>query len=319
MYVKRFVGGLVILVLLVAGAYTLWGRDKQEKPAEAANQSAVDIPPVKAPKVVIADATVVPVRHAALSFGGGGTLAELLVNEGDSVEAGALLMRQESARQEAALAQARAQLSRAEAALAELKSGPRPQEVASAEAALDAARAQLAKVEVVGPPLEITVADAQVRRLTAQLDLVKSGARPESIRAAEAEVQAARAALAQAQAALDETELRAPFSGVIAAVESRVGEYVGPGTPIVWLGDTSEWRLETEDLTELGVVRVREGSTAAITFDALPDVEIAGRVIGIKPLGENRLGDITYQAVVALDELDPRLRWNMTAAVTIEE
>lgn len=319
MHVKRLVGGLLILLLLVAGAYAVWGRGGDEKPAEAANQSADEIPPIKAPDVVIADAKVVPVRSATLSFATSGTLSGVMVNEGERVEAGQPLLRLDDARQRAAVTQAEAQLRRVEAYLAQLKSGARPQEIESAAAAVDAARAQLSKVKVVGPPLEVTVADAEVRRLEAQLDLIKSGERPENIAAAEADVAAAKASLELARVALNETELAAPFAGVVAALLPNVGEYVAPGTAAVRLADDSAWQLETDDLTELGVVRVREGSVATVTVDALPGVELTGRVVSIKPLGENRLGDITYKAVVALDQQDPRLRWNMTASVTIEE
>jgi len=38
----------------------------------------------------------------------------------------------------------------------------------------------------------------------------------------------------------------------------------------------------------------------------------------IKPLGENKQGDMTYVVIVAPDQIDPRLRWNMTASVAIE-
>jgi hypothetical protein len=52
--------------------------------------------------------------------------------------------------------------------------------------------------------------------------------------------------------------------------------------------------------------------------DALPEMTFSGVVERIKPLGENVQGDITYKATIRLDENDPRLRWNMTAAVLIE-
>ena len=65
-------------------------------------------------------------------------------------------------------------------------------------------------------------------------------------------------------------------------------------------------------------MRVREGAAATITFDALPGLELAGRVLQIRPLGENKQGDMTYTVVIQPDQLDDRLRWNMTAAVAIE-
>jgi HlyD family secretion protein len=87
--------------------------------------------------------------------------------------------------------------------------------------------------------------------------------------------------------------------------------------PLVRLADLSGWRVETTDLTELSVVRIKGGDRAIITFDALPGVEIPGTVTRINALGENRRGDITYTAVITPDEQDARLRWNMTASVMI--
>jgi hypothetical protein len=40
-------------------------------------------------------------------------------------------------------------------------------------------------------------------------------------------------------------------------------------------------------------------------------------VVRIKSIGQEKLGDITYTVVVRLDDQDPRLRWNMTAVVTV--
>ena len=49
-----------------------------------------------------------------------------------------------------------------------------------------------------------------------------------------------------------------------------------------------------------------------------PASTLTGKVIRIKPLGENKQGDMTYTVVIQPDQLDARLRWNMTAAVAIE-
>ena len=55
-----------------------------------------------------------------------------------------------------------------------------------------------------------------------------------------------------------------------------------------------------------------------ITVDALPGVEIPGKVTRIRAYGENRQGDIVYMVVVKPDRQDERLRWNMTASVSIK-
>ena len=312
---------VLLAVIVLGGGY--WVLSRGARPAQqelvTAGVTETEIPAVKAPNVVVADAKVVPVRSAALSMPTAGIVAEVFVREGDRVEAGAALLRLDDARQRAAVAQAAAQLQRAEANLAQLKQGPRPQEIEAAEAAVDAARAQVAKVSVAGPPLEVTIAQSELRRAQAQLEMLRLGERPENIAVGEAEVAAALAALQQAEASLREMELRAPFAGVVASLVPAVGEYVSPGTPVAWLADDSAWQIETEDLTELAVVRLRVGASVAISIDALPDLELTGRVASIKPMGENRLGDITYKVVIVPDSHDPRLRWNMTASVTISE
>lgn len=313
---KRAVTLLLLAAALGGVIYVLLGRGGGQATLPVDGEESL-VPPVRAQTTVVADAKVVPVRSAALGMPVGGIVAEVLVEEGQRVQAGEVLLRLSRARQEAAVAQARAEVQRAQARLAQLQQGALPQEIEAAAAAVDVARAQLAKVRVAGPPLDVEIAEAELRRATAQLELLRLGARPEEIRAAEAELAVARAGLLQAEAALQETELRAPFAGVVGAVAVNTGEYVAPGTAVLWLADDSGWRFETEDLTELGVVHVEIGSAATIKLDALPGVELGGRVVSIKPMGESRLGDITYKVVIEPEEHDERLRWNMTAVVTI--
>lgn len=310
--------GPVILVVLIfaAGTLLLWGRLGFNDSVGAEMGVPLD-EPVKASNVINADAKVVPVRSSALSVHAAGIVAEVLVQEGQYVDAGQVLLRLDGARQRAALAQAEAQVQRAESFLEQLKKGARPQEIEAAQAAVDAAHAQLSKARVSAPALDILLAETEVRRAEAQLDLILSGERPENIAAAEADVAAAHAALEMARVALDETELRAPYSGVIAALYPNVGEFVAPGNPVVWLADTSAWLIETGDLTEINVVRIEEGSPVSIKIDAIPDLDLTGKVVRINPLGENRFGDITYKVVIQPDRYDERFRWNMTASVAI--
>jgi len=129
----------------------------------------------------------------------------------------------------------------------------------------------------------------------------------------------ARAELAvkEAQQAIAETTLTVPFAGTIASLELRVREYVALGMPVVRLADNSAWQIETADLTELHEASIRVGTPATISFDALPGVSLAGTVTHVKDVGDNRQGDIVYTVTVAPDQWDARLRWNMTASVSI--
>ena len=384
---------------------------------------------------VIAEAAVVPARHAALSLSASGIVAEVLVEEGDVVEEGQVILRLRDTHQQAAVAQAEAGLESARAQLAALEAGPRAQEIATAQAALDAARARLGRLEdgaraedVSAAEASLTAAEASLQRLfdgpdeqmriaaeadlanaeaalrraqaaydqvagrkdismlpqslelqvasnsyeaaqarydalfadpdqdlvanaqaavkqaqanldrlmnpatendlaeaeamvnqaQAQLDLTLEGVRDEEIAAAQALVAEAEAALQQARASLADTELRAPFSGTVADSYVKIGEQVVAGVPVIDLADFSMWQVETDDLTELDVVRVQEGDEVLVAFDAIDGLEIPGTVVGIKSIGREKLGDITYEVTVQLDEQDARLRWNMTAVVTID-
>ena len=197
--------------------------------------------------------------------------------------------------------------------------GPaKAKDTAAAQSRVASAQAKLTQLKRGAGQAEIDSATAEVNRTQAQLALLEAGQRPEVIAAAEADVAAAIASLAQAQADLADTELRAPFGGVVSAMDVKVGEQVAAGAPLVQLADTSVWQVQTKDLTELQIVRVKEGDPVEVTVDALPGLRLTGHVNRIKPLGETRQGDVVYDALVDLDQQDPQLRWNMTTAVTIK-
>jgi len=196
--------------------------------------------------------------------------------------------------------------------------GPTGADIAAAKAQLAGAEASLTTLLGGASDAEVAVAKAEIRRAQAQLELIEADARPQTITVAEADVAAAEAALAGARAAVDETELRAPFAGAVAGLEAKVGEQVTPGTPVVQLADFSTWQIETDDLTELGVVEISQGDPVTITVDAIPDLELPGEVKRIQAIGEDKYGDITYTVVVQPARQDERLRWNMTTAVFIQ-
>jgi len=122
----------------------------------------------------------------------------------------------------------------------------------------------------------------------------------------------------RAQAVLADTELHAPFGGTLVTFDAKVGEEVTPGAVIAQLADLSALQVETTDLTELNIVKVQVGDPVTLTFDAIPDLELSGKVTRIRTLGENRQGDIVYTVIVTPNQQDARLRWNMTAKVSIE-
>jgi HlyD family secretion protein len=209
------------------------------------------------------------------------------------------------------------QVAGAQADLDKWRAGADADELAAARAQVASSQASLDKLRGEQRGGALAAAQAAVDQAQANLDRLRAGASKTELAAAGAEVQIAQAALKLAQVGLSETELRAPFAGVVAALDLKEGEYVAPGAPVVQLADMTNWQIETTDLTELNIAQVREDSQAAVTFDAIPDLKLLGRVSHIRPLGENKQGDITYTVTIKLDRQDPRLRWNMTASVAM--
>ncbi len=213
-----------------------------------------------------------------------------------------------------ALEQATIAYEGAKARLADLQNGATPATIAAARAGVNQAQVQLDTAKN-SAPMDLASAQAAVDQAQAQLDLVKAGARPEAIQIAEANVAAATASLQNALVALSDTELRAPFGGIIATINTAMGEQVSPGAPVVNMADTSSWEIETSDLTEFDVVGIKPGNTVKLTFDAIPDLELQGTVSRVRPIGEDNRGDTVYKVVVTPTQNDPRLLWNMTAVV----
>ena len=166
--------------------------------------------------------------------------------------------------------------------------------------------------------------DSQVQQSLANLqtakdNLAKLTPTKEDLAQAEANVKASKAARDIAADNLNRAKLPAPFAGTVLAIDLKVGEQVTIGTPVARVADTSVMQVETTDLTEINIVNVKEGDPVTITLDAIPGFEMTGKVTSIKGYGENRQGDIVYTVVVTLDKQDERLRWNMTAKVTISK
>lgn len=215
------------------------------------------------------------------------------------------------------LAAAQARVSAAQASLDLLLEGADSDELAAARAQVAQAQASLSKLLGQQRAGSLESAAAAVENAEAELAIVQAPASAATLDGAAARVEVAEVDLQAAELALEKATLLAPVAGTVAELNLKVGEVPNPAEPALVLADFSEWRLETDDLTELSVVRIREGDPVSIRFDAINDFELAGTVTQIKPIGENRQGDIVYTVVITPDEWDERLRWNMTASVYI--
>ena len=85
----------------------------------------------------------------------------------------------------------------------------------------------------------------------------------------EARLELAMKQVAASQQNLSYYDLVAPFDGIVTDVKGTLGEWVTPATWVIGFADTSEWVVETTDLSELDVVNIKTGQTVMMTADAL--------------------------------------------------
>jgi HlyD family secretion protein len=179
---------------------------------------------------------------------------------------------------------------------------------------------------LIGQANELDLKEAEANEALAEANLLKAqqdyqdlqaGPDPDTVRLAEARVSNAKEQLSATKAALEDLELRAPFNGTVSGIEVRASEWVQPGQPVMTLADLEGLRIETTDLNEIDVARIEVGDAVTITFDALPDVEVKGKVTRIASKAAEGSG-VNYPVVIEMDEVPEQLRWGMTAFVDIE-
>ncbi len=166
-------------------------------------------------------------------------------------------------------------------------------------------------------PPNAQVQQALAALATAKDQLAKLQPTADDVAVAQAGVNAAQAARDLIVEQIKNAKLSAPFAGTVTTLDIHAGEFASPGAVIVRLADLSNMQIETTDLTELNIVNVKEGTPVTMTFDAIPGLELPGKVSNIRSYGDNKQGDIVYTVYVTPDQQDARLRWNMTAKVTI--
>lgn len=174
--------------------------------------------------------------------------------------------------------------------------------------------------------LDTALLEARVREAQANWDvadiqlrfLKRVGSAEQNIESAEADLERAQALLDSAKAALEaQSALTAPFDATVVAVDTVAGETVVPGRVVVTLGDLSKFRIETTDLSELDVTRVKVGQSAKVFIEALNE-QFEGKVVDIALFSSTLGGDVVFTVTIELNTQPEGLRWGMSADVTIE-
>jgi RND family efflux transporter MFP subunit len=245
---------------------------------------------------------IVARRRATVASKVTGKLVEDSLEEGQQVDRGQIIARLDDSNAMAALAQSEAQVKQAEAV------------VTSAQSAYQDAMPIFQRNEKEKAAAVISAQSFDQAR--AQIDAAKS-----ELLVVQSALDAARAGRLIAQRNLDDTIIRAPFTGIVTEKTAQVGEMVSPisagsgftRTGIGTIVDMNSLEVEV-DVSENFIGRVRPKEPVRIKLNAYPDWDVPGSVIATIPAADR--AKATVKVRIAIDQRDPRILPDMGAKVS---
>lgn len=326
---KKGAAVIIVLVLVVAGVFG-WQRYEAAKAAEAANVLTLN--------------GNVDVREVSLAFRGSDRIAEILVDEGDTVQAGQVLARLDSRELELSITKTQADIRGQESTVEKLRSGTRSEEIAQAQRNYESAQAAAANAQstyaryqaiyddiqgISRQTLDTARHDAEAKQAAAgaaasAYEEAVNGARPEDIAIGEASLDASNQELARLEYQLSQYELRAPADGVIRSRLLQPGDMASPSTPVFKLSLLDKkWVRAYVKETDLG--KVYEGQAADVYIDS-QSAPVHGQVGYISGTAEftpktvqtdELRTALVYEVRVYVDDPGNVLRLGMPATVKI--
>ena len=173
--------------------------------------------------------------------------------------------------------------------------------------------------------LDTAILDAQVAQAKANLAsaetqvryLRRVGTSQEYLDSAIADVDRLTAAVQAAEAQLAQATLTAPIAATVVSLDIAPAETVTPGQVVIILGDLSKFKVETTDMSERDVTKLKIGDPVTVFIEAL-NKEFSGKVADIARSSQTVGGDVVFKVTVELDEQPEGLRWGMSTEVRIQ-
>lgn len=299
---RPWIKWVVLLVLLSAAGTAAARFAARPRPIEVDTAAVIQRAAGAQAAVLNASGYVTARRRATVSSKITGKVVEVNVEEGMAIRQGQVLARLDDAQFRASLALAEAQTEAARRSV-------RESEVRLAEARLALGRAEKLVADKLVTAAELDTAQAQVDSLIARIDAAR-----EQVRVAERQIEVERTNL-------DNTIVRAPFSGVAVSKDAQPGEMVSPvsagggftRTGICTIVDMRSLEVEV-DVNESYINRVQDAQPVTAVLNAYPDWSIPARVITTVPKADRQKATVLVR--IAFDALDPRILPDMGVKVT---
>ncbi len=293
---------LVLLLILGGAANAGWQWWHRERPLAVEVATVTERRAGIQAAVLNASGYVTARRRATISSKITGKVVEVNVEEGMAVREGQVLARLDDSTPRAALMLAEAQLNASREAVREL-------EVRLDEAEITLRRREQLSTDGLIAASDLDQARAEVGSIRARIDVARS-----QIEVSQRQVESRRTDL-------DDTIIRAPFSGIAISKDAQPGEMVSPvsagggftRTGISTVVDMSSLEIEV-DVNESYISRVLPNQGVTAVLDAYPDWEIPAHVITTVPTADRQTATVLVR--IGFEALDPRILPDMGVRIT---
>lgn len=255
--------------------------------------------------ILNASGYVTPRRRATIAAKITGRVTGVFFDEGTHVHPGQLLATLDDSDARRALDSAKADRNASQAAIADLQ-------VQLHLAQIQLQRAQELRKAGVQSQEQLDTSSSAADSLAAKIELAKE------------QVQAADARIREAQQAVDNCVINAPYDGIVVSKDAQVGEMVSPNsagggftrTGIATIVDMNSNEIEV-DVNEAYIARVKDRQPVTAILDAYPNWEIPSHVRTVIPTADRQKA--TVKVRISFDKLDPRILPDMGVKVTFLE
>ncbi len=294
---------IIVAAVIAAGAYYYF--------RDSGNENSIG--PIKTVKVkradlkleIVSTGTVTPDVEVVVKSKAGGEITSFPFNEGDKIKKGETVVKLDPKTEETRTKQAEAV-------------------VLISRAKLDKARVSIKDAEVKLKRSRELFGEGIISRQElddAEITLEKGRT---DLKLAEAEVLQSEEAFKEAKERLDDTQIKAPFTGTILNKDVDVGHVISStlssaseGTPLFTMANLDNIYVNAQ-VDEVDISRVAVGQTATVAVDSLPGRTFNGRVERIAPKGKVERTVTIFDVVIIITDKDKKLlKPGMTAAVSI--
>jgi|JFJP01.1.fsa_nt_gi HlyD family secretion protein len=344
---------VVLVVVLLGGGFAVFrALAGSNQNATSANDKTETVESKSLAIKIKASGSVVPIETVNISPKQAGKLVELLVEQGAKVTKGQVIARMDNANLVPQYDQAIASAAAAEASLVKLRNGNRPEDIASAQARVEAAQGRLQAVrsrldlsnartsryrglqtegaisrdrldEVLtddrSTQADLLTAEANLAEATRQFEQSRNGSRAEDVAQAEAQLAQAIAGIRIIEVQIEDTIVRAPFSGVITQKYANAGAFVTPTTSASATNSSTSTSIVAiangieiiAKVPEVDISQIKIGQEVEIVADAFPSEVFKGKVRLIAPEAIIEQNVTSFQVRVTLETGKDKLQSGM--------